>query len=66
MRGKSILASATLAAAAIGTAATLPGITLAKSAGNHRRASNGPGTKACQRAARKARSVQRNRKAHRG
>lgn len=32
----------------------------------HRRAGNGPGTKAYQRMAKKARNVQRNRKAHRG
>ena len=70
MRGKStLLASLGFAvsmAAATGSAAAAIPQPAAVSQPKHRRASNGPGTKAHQRVARKSRNVQRNRKAHRG
>ncbi len=54
-------------AAAVGSAAEPAALrAVSPSTPRHRRAGNGPGTKAHQRAARKARNVQRNRRAHRG
>ena len=76
MRGKSTLLAAIGAAmsmaAASGAAVSSAGVgspalqAVSPSTPRQRRSGNGPGTKAHQRAARKARNVQRNRKAHRG